>query len=366
MSVTSWSRGLLGVLLVGGIATMLSGCVGLFGTDTGPVPWDSPPPGDALPPANPVRVTPVLDTTRAKTVTVGASGGTASVTGEDGTVFTLTVPQGALLEDADITLTPLTDIPDLPTEGGFVAGVDLQPDGLRFATPAELVMDLGSGLDTSDLTPALITGADHEFGLVPAEVDGRTVTFSLPHFTDPTAGAGGATGSPVPSSVEGRAMTAISKDLAQGIKLNTAYAQILEQWYDRGVKAKIDGATSNQNLIDAILSFHAWLSEIRGLGLGDKEAVSGLPAILHGRIADGASRYRKRVDGVVRASVKLCKQNADPKEGWDVTFWPVLVNDLYLVGGRKLASPAASPGRMSSPGPTSSRAACTSSATTPT
>lgn len=326
MSVTSWSRGLLGALLVGGIATMLSGCVGLFGTDTGPVPWDSPPPGDALPDPNPVSVTPVLDSARAKTVTLGKDGGTASVTGADGTVFTLTVPQGALLEDADITLTPLTDIPGLPTEGGFVAGVDLQPDGLQFAIPADLVMELGSGLDASDLTPGLVSGPDHEFGAVPALVAGRTVSFSLAHFTDPTAGKGAVTGGPVPSSVEGRAESAIAKTVAQHIKLTSAYAQILEQWYDQGVKPHIDRATSDQALLDAYFDYSDWLGRIETLG--SRNHVSGLAASLHGRIADGANRYRGRVGTIIQNAVKSCRGGAGPQAGWDVTYLPPVVEVL--------------------------------------
>jgi len=191
----------------------------------------------------------------------------------------------------------------------------------------ELDMELGAGLDASDLTPAVIAGPNHEFGLVPAAVAGRTVTFSLLHFSDPTAGKGTATGKPVPDSAEGRAMTVIAEDLAQGVKLNTAYAQIMEQWYDQGVKAQLDGASSDLDLENGIMNYVDWYFQIDSLE--NSHGISGLANLLRGRIADGPTRYAKRIDGIVRAGVKACKQNADPQQGWDLTGWPDLVDTVY-------------------------------------
>ena len=325
--VTSWRRWILGALAVVSVAVLLASCTGFFGTDIGG--WDPPPPSGVLPAPNPVNVTPELDAGRATTVTLGPAGGTASVAGADGTVFTLRVPAKALFQETDITLTPLTDIPDLPTGGGFVAGVDLQPDGLRFAAPAELDMELGAGLDASDLTPAVITGPNHEFGLVPAAVAGRTVTFSLAHFSDPTTGKGATTGNPVPSGVEGRAKSAIAQNLSQGITLTSAYAQILEQWYDRQVKVAIDGISSDTQVVEAELGYADWISNIEVLGRNHD--VKGLPAALHGRILDGATRFRGRVGHIIATAVASCRAGAGPQAGWDVTYLPVLVTTMWPI-----------------------------------
>lgn len=102
-----------------------------------------PPPGMTTPqgifnaPANPTRVVPAPDTARAVTVLVPKTGGSVSATGADGSTFTLKVPNRALAEDTEITLTPLSSIGGLPFES-LVAGVQVEPDGLELDALATL------------------------------------------------------------------------------------------------------------------------------------------------------------------------------------------------------------------------------------
>src|SRR3954453_9479083 len=91
--------------------------------------------------ANPVGVSPQLDTAKALDGAVSADGGgSVFAFGADGTSYTLIVPDRALTHDMRITLTPVTAIGGLPLSGGLVAGVQIDTDALQLAKPAQLVI----------------------------------------------------------------------------------------------------------------------------------------------------------------------------------------------------------------------------------
>jgi hypothetical protein len=80
---------------------------------------------------NPANATVTTDAPRAASALVRGSGGTIEATGGDGTVYTLTVPPGALAADTTITMVPVTGVSGLDVRGGRFLGVQLEPDGLR-------------------------------------------------------------------------------------------------------------------------------------------------------------------------------------------------------------------------------------------
>lgn len=129
-------------------------------------------------------VQPVLDASQPVVGTVGLLGGRLSITGSDGTHFTLTIPAGALSDDYEMSLLPLLGLGGLPPAGTFIAGVRLQPDGLTFAIPAELSIELPAGAPVpGDLLGYAYQGNGEEFHAKPAFVSGNTVTLYLRHFT---------------------------------------------------------------------------------------------------------------------------------------------------------------------------------------
>ncbi len=58
-----------------------------------------------------------------------------SVTAQDGTKYTLTMPKDALLSAVDVTMTPVDAITGLPLTKGLVAAVQLEPHGLQLKSP---------------------------------------------------------------------------------------------------------------------------------------------------------------------------------------------------------------------------------------
>ncbi|AFZ69731.1 hypothetical protein [Deinococcus peraridilitoris] len=99
------------------------------------------------PTGSPLNVTVTLDATKAVKQTIPIQGGTLSVTAQDGTVYTLTIPNNALVADTEITMTPITSVTGAPVQGGKVYGVNLQPAGLRLYHPAVLSIAPPGGSD---------------------------------------------------------------------------------------------------------------------------------------------------------------------------------------------------------------------------
>src|SRR3954471_11537968 len=134
------------------LALLASFSIGCGGGDTSP----SGPTGAGDTPSDPVLQTPhpanvsvTLDASHGTSARIPTSGGTLQATGADGTVFTLTIPAGALLVDTTITMTPLADASGLNISGAHMAGVQLEPDGLEFYQVANLRVAPPEGAHTA-------------------------------------------------------------------------------------------------------------------------------------------------------------------------------------------------------------------------
>jgi hypothetical protein len=122
--------------------------------------------------------------------TIGPAGGTLSVTGANGVIYTLDVPEGALLFDAPIVMTPVKDIQGYPFTGGYFGAVELRPQGINFEIPATLTIQLSDEVDAArDPSPDLVEvafafqGSGEEFHLTPRSLDGAASSFSPAHPT---------------------------------------------------------------------------------------------------------------------------------------------------------------------------------------
>jgi len=70
--------------------------------------------------------------------TVGRAGGLLSVQNQQGDTIELTIPPGALAEDVEISLRPLSLAPSNAIAAHVFPGVELLPDGLSLLAPAKL------------------------------------------------------------------------------------------------------------------------------------------------------------------------------------------------------------------------------------
>ena len=66
---------------------------------------------------HPKSVSVTLDSAKAVSKVIPATGGTIKATGADGSIFTLTIPDKALGGDEKVTMTPLTAVSGMPFSG---------------------------------------------------------------------------------------------------------------------------------------------------------------------------------------------------------------------------------------------------------
>jgi hypothetical protein len=123
--------------------------------------------------APPIDLTVTTETDNTVTATIPTAGGEMSATGADGTVYTLAIPDDALLVPTQITMTPVATIAGLPTSGEATHAVQLGPDGLHLEDFAILT-----------ITPTTDIPVDQQiaFGY---EGGGKAMFLALPVVKDP-------------------------------------------------------------------------------------------------------------------------------------------------------------------------------------
>ena len=141
--------------------------------------------------ADPLSVTPVLDTARKVTKTIPTAGGSLEATAADGTSYELRIPADALAGEAEISLTPVTGVDGLPFAGGPAGAVQLEPDGLELREPAVLRIQPPAGTMPSPAALALFAyhGDGESFHLYPPSKgqfgawEAQAVSMRIGHFS---------------------------------------------------------------------------------------------------------------------------------------------------------------------------------------
>ncbi len=83
------------------------------------------------------------------TQTIGLAGGSITATGANGVSYTLSIPADALLGNKEITLTPISQVGNLPLSGGLLSAVKIEPEGLEFYGYATLTTTLKQAAPTN-------------------------------------------------------------------------------------------------------------------------------------------------------------------------------------------------------------------------
>ena len=125
-----------------------------------------------------------VDAGRAASALVPRTGGSVTATGADGTIYTLTVPSGALAQPTTITLTPVTSLTGAPGGLQHTMAVRAAPEGLTFAIPATLAIVPAAGAPASGWLGITATSAGGGLGLLPAaRTQGTIVVAGSSHFS---------------------------------------------------------------------------------------------------------------------------------------------------------------------------------------
>ena len=124
-----------------------------------------------------------VDEARAATKTFPPEGGSLEATAVDGTVYSLTIPPGALLLETPIAMTPIVSIAGGDLPAGSVLGVDLQPSGLRLYEFAELRITSPQLGPTADIAGFSYEGAGDDLHRYPAALEAGRILLHVIHFS---------------------------------------------------------------------------------------------------------------------------------------------------------------------------------------
>ncbi len=142
-------------------------------------------PSTATPIPNPLNVQVAVDESLAVSAVISTAGGTLAAQAADGTRFTLVFPKGALQSDETITLKPIAGVDGLPFSGGLVAGVQMEPEGLRLFQPATLSIESPKTVASEGYET--VAFGYHEDGqgvyLNPSTVENGILTLEVWHFS---------------------------------------------------------------------------------------------------------------------------------------------------------------------------------------
>ena len=132
----------------------------------------------------------VPDPAHAVSADLDGSGGTLTATGADGSRFTLELPPHSLPHPATVTLTPVSRIDGFPFSGGLVAGVEIEPEGLRLLQPATLTIQPAASVPANQILTYSYGRSGDELGLHPRLLGNPAIRLPLLHFSGYGAGAG--------------------------------------------------------------------------------------------------------------------------------------------------------------------------------
>jgi hypothetical protein len=135
------------------------------------------------PDTKPVTVTTTVDQTRSVSTRIGPAGGTLTATGADGSRYILEVPAGALVEEIEVTMTPIQSMEGLPLSEGLAAGVQLAPDGLAFYDFVTLTIEPAETIPVEQQLPIGSSGETGAVYIPLIDLDPDAIRLQLLHFS---------------------------------------------------------------------------------------------------------------------------------------------------------------------------------------
>ncbi len=255
-------------------------------------------------PPDPLSVTPALDSVHSITQGISAAnGGTVTTTGADGSAFSLTIPPNSLASDERITMTPVTGMDGIPAGGTFVAGVEMQPDGLRFLQPATLSIQPPVAVSAEKAVGYGYHGSGQNFHLEPLFPD-SALTLQINHFSGV-----GILENDIRLQIVNQ-MFAAEDRLSNAIagKLNcpiicTQVQDILQQYYEQVLNPLLDKAVSDDAAVPEMVGASvAWLEFVKANNLLQSEPFKT-------EVASVGTRFLDAIVNLFNQSFVKCSQD---------------------------------------------------------
>ena len=207
-------------------------------------------------------MTPTLDDQNLVDALIPAKGGQISLTLPSGLAFSLDIPEGALMNDQEISMVPITRIDGMRLSGGLIGGVQLEPEGLELLTPATLTITVPKGYDPKQMVGFGYHGEGDGFHLDLATGDGKTISLSIFSFS----GHGAASGTPAsvanqadqpvasPADADSQQLTNAATQCASAGEDDSqclSLIQMIIDQYNNTIQPNLSYAQNNDKLIDS-------------------------------------------------------------------------------------------------------------------
>jgi len=145
---------------------------------------------DLSAPANPINVTVELDDANSKSGMFSTNGSVMSLTGPDGTIYTLEIPPGALDVDTAITMTIVKSMNGAPLSGDVFA-VQLEPSGLLLNEIATLTIQPAQEIPVKEQIIFGYEGLGIDYHLAIVDPKSKEIKIKLMGFSGAGVGRGG-------------------------------------------------------------------------------------------------------------------------------------------------------------------------------
>lgn len=129
-------------------------------------------PADTTEAANPISVTPRVNSDFVRTIAVTRAGVSSTLTDDNGVTYQLVIPPNAVLAEEDLVFSVVNTVTGWPLSGKYLGGITLEPAGILFQVPATLTITLPAA-PVRPLGVSWRTGGA-EFQAVPILVSGPT------------------------------------------------------------------------------------------------------------------------------------------------------------------------------------------------
>lgn len=207
-------------------------------------------------PADPIQVGVELDSAKTVEAVIPVEGGTLSVTGADGTLYTLEIPSDALLSETTIGMTPVSSISNMPFGNERTYAVQLSPEGLFFQNFATLTISPAEEIPLAEQITFGYQGDGKDLILAAPVVDSSEIKIQVLHFS----GNGVTQGlladiEPVRQQLGGdaerRLQNAVSAELIRirqeggewvGAAVRAAFEDVFQQYEEQVVKPRVAAA----------------------------------------------------------------------------------------------------------------------------
>jgi len=285
-------------------------------------PISSTLPGVSSSSNHPLDVQVTLDSEHSVTQAIGPDGGTLGATAQDGTQYTLTIPAGALLNDTDITMTPVKGMDNIPLSNKSLTAVQLAPEGLNLLQPATLVIKATTPIPVKELVSFAYLGEGKDLHLFPLDGNPAEMTFQILHFSGYGTGQGNSSDLEKypPGSGESSAEsqgTDIMKDVffnhggSFSDESEAQLCKVLVDWYDASVIADLKAAeTDSSKLYAAGGQYMRWLTKTSMFCKSSAALdalVKGGYATVEAKIEEGKQSLAMGIDNAYHEAAPKCE-----------------------------------------------------------